>query len=443
MKQIIITIILSAALPIMLQAQLGKNILNRVKSTAENRVINKSATKTNEVMDKIEGKAATTKPKKEERSSSQTPAESTPKPEGEQKTNESSAKNSDLKLYAKFDFVPGEKIIYHNDFTGEAMGELPIGWNSNGTGAVATFSGVLGNWVKLNQNSMYLTDNKDSLSENFTVEFDLLLHRSNPKEPFPMMAFGVLASGSYSPVANELLKNYAGEFCTELKIQPYDNNGSHLHLQTFTERSKHLTTDIKKWQEMEQHFNKTIHVAMQVQKERLRVWFNEIKMYDLPKAIVAGSIINQLYFDVKRYGGPDEEVGYAIGNIKMAKGLPDTRHKLVEEGKFSTTGILFDVNAATIKPESNGVLKEIADVLQKHSEIKVKIIGHTDSDGSDNTNLDLSRKRAEAVKQFLIKEYAIDAARLDSEGKGEKEAIGDNKTKEGKAQNRRVEFVKQ
>jgi outer membrane protein OmpA-like peptidoglycan-associated protein len=194
---------------------------------------------------------------------------------------------------------------------------------------------------------------------------------------------------------------------------------------------------------LEQYFNKAIHVAMQVQKERLRIWFNETKLYDLPKAIVAGSIINQLYFDVKRYGGTDAEVGYAIGNIKIAKGLPDTRHKLIEEGKFSTTGILFDVNTATIKPESNGVLKEVADVLQKHAQLKVKIIGHTDSDGSDITNLELSKKRAEAVMQALIRDYGIDRNRLESDGKGESVPVGDNKTKEGKSQNRRVEFVKQ
>ncbi len=348
-----------------------------------------------------------------------------------------------IKSYAKYDFVPGEKIIYANDFAQDAMGELPVGWNSNGTGAVVTLSGLKGNWAQLYQNAAYLTDNKDSLSENFTVEFDLVLRRTNAQAPFPMMAFGVLASGEYAPTANELLKNYTATFATELRIQPYDNNNSHVHLHTYSDREKYLTTDIKKFGELQNHFNKVIHVAMQVQKERLRIWFNEKKLYDLPKAIIAGAVINQLYFDVKRYGGAEEEVGYAIGNIKIAKGLPDTRHKLMEEGKFSTTGILFDVNSATIKPESNGVLKEIADVLQQYAEIKVKIIGHTDSDGSDAANLELSKKRAAAVKEMLSKDFGIDSARLESDGKGETMPAGDNKTKEGKTQNRRVEFIKQ
>jgi OmpA-OmpF porin, OOP family len=423
MQRTLIIILLLAATPFFVQAQTGGGLLNKIKNKVNNRVDKKIDHEIDKTLDKMEGKDQ--------------PSSNNSKP------NDAPAANTGLQSYAKYDFVPGEKIIYSNDFAVDAMGEMPIGWNSNGTGAVVTINGLKGNWVQLHQNSAYLTDNKDSLTENFTVEFDLVLRRTNPKAPFPMMAFGVLASDTYEPNANELLKDYTSTFATELRIQPYDNNTSHLHLHTYKDRKKYLTTDIKKFGILEQYFNKVIHVAMQVQKERLRIWFNETKLYDLPKAIVAGSVINQLYFDVKRYGGEDVEVGYAIGNIKIAKGLPDTRHKLVEEGKFSTTGILFDVNAATIKPESSGVFKEIADVLQKHPELKVKIIGHTDSDGTDAANLELSKKRAEAVKQALIKAHGIDSSRLESDGKGETAPVGDNKTREGKTQNRRVEFVKQ
>jgi OmpA-OmpF porin, OOP family len=423
-KKIILLLIVAA--PMISKAQLG-NFANRVK--------NKVITKTNARIDK-KVDAEIEKTLDEIEGKNQAPAK------GNQQTNQTPSSHPGVQSHAKYDFVPGEKIIYVNDFATDAMGELPVGWNSNGTGAVVTLSGQKGNWAQLLQNSVYLTDNKDSLTENFTVEFDLVLRRTNTKAPFPVLAFGVLASGEYSSTANELLKGYINTFATELKIQPYDNNGSQIHLNTWAERKKYLATDIKNFGELQQQFNKVIHVAMQVQKERLRIWFNENKLYDLPKAIAGDAIINQLYFDVKRYGGDDAEVGYAIGNIKIAKGLPDTRHKLIEEGKFSTTGILFDVNSATIKPESNGVLKEIADVLKQFPEIKVNIIGHTDSDGSDATNLELSKKRAAAVKDILAKEFGIDKSRIESDGKGETLAVGDNKTKKGKAQNRRVEFVK-
>jgi OmpA-OmpF porin, OOP family len=413
-----------AITPLLSHVQLGNRLLNKVKSKVNQRIDKKTDAAIDKTLDEVEGK--------------EKPATST----GNTKQTESSVSTTGLQSYAKYDFVPGEKIIYSNDFATDAMGELPIGWNSNGTGAVVTINGLKGNWAQLHQNSVYLTDNKESFTENFTVEFDLVLRRTNPKAPFPMMAFGLFASGTYAPADNEMLKKYTENFATELRIQPYDHNSSTLHMHTYKDWEKYLITDLKKFGVLEQYFNKTIHVAMQVQKERIRIWFNETKLYDLPKAIAPETVINQLYFDVKRYGGEDTEVGYAIGNIKIAKGLPDTRHKLVEEGKFSTTGILFDVNTAVIKPESSGVLKEVADVLQKHPELKVNIIGHTDSDGSDAANLELSKKRAEAVKQALIKDFGIDGARLESDGKGESAPAGDNKTKEGKAQNRRVEFIK-
>ncbi len=103
---------------------------------------------------------------------------------------------------------------------------------------------------------------------------------------------------------------------------------------------------------------------------------------------------------------------------------------------------MFDVNSAAIKPESYGTLKEIAGVLQDNADVKVKIIGHTDSDGDDALNLALSKKRAEAVKSALTDEFKIDGSRIATDGKGETDPVADNKTPEGKAQNRRVEFVK-
>jgi outer membrane protein OmpA-like peptidoglycan-associated protein len=103
---------------------------------------------------------------------------------------------------------------------------------------------------------------------------------------------------------------------------------------------------------------------------------------------------------------------------------------------------LFDVNSDKIKSASYGTLKEIATVLNENADVKVKIVGHTDSDGDDAKNLELSKKRAAAVKAALSAEFGIDASRMETTGMGETKPAGDNKTAEGKAQNRRVEFVK-
>src|SRR5690606_32996503 len=112
------------------------------------------------------------------------------------------------------------------------------------------------------------------------------------------------------------------------------------------------------------------------------------------------------------------------------------------EGRLVTQGILFDVNSATIKPESAGTLKGIADVLKENPGVHVKIIGHTDSDGDEAANLILSQKRSASVKNALSQAYGIDTSRMETEGKGESDPIADNDTSEGKTNNRRVEFVK-
>jgi outer membrane protein OmpA-like peptidoglycan-associated protein len=131
-----------------------------------------------------------------------------------------------------------------------------------------------------------------------------------------------------------------------------------------------------------------------------------------------------------------------FGNIRLAVGAPDTRNKLITEGKFSTTGILFAVNSAAVKPESYGTLKDIADVLKDDPALKVMIVGHTDGDGDAARNLTLSQKRADAVKDELVKEFGIDASRLQTDGKGSAQPVAPNTTATGKAQNRRVEFIK-
>jgi len=95
-----------------------------------------------------------------------------------------------------------------------------------------------------------------------------------------------------------------------------------------------------------------------------------------------------------------------------------------------------------IKAPSYGALQDIAATLTANPAIHVKIVGHTDSDGEDAANLELSQKRAQAVKAMLVATFNIDAARLTTEGKGETQPIDNNTTSEGKANNRRVEFIK-
>ena len=210
----------------------------------------------------------------------------------------------------------------------------------------------------------------------------------------------------------------------------------------FTDAKNYFTSEPKNYDDLDKYYGQPVHVSIQVQKQRFRMWMNETKLFDVPKGVDTSYKMNQLFFKVGQTNYSEEQYGVYITNIKTAAGLPDTRHKLIEEGKFSTTGILFNINSAKIKEESYGVVKEIATVLKENPSVKIKIIGHTSSDGDDAANMELSKQRAVAVKEYLAREFSIDATRMETEGKGETKPVGDNKTKEGRAQNRRVEFVK-
>jgi OOP family OmpA-OmpF porin len=102
-------------------------------------------------------------------------------------------------------------------------------------------------------------------------------------------------------------------------------------------------------------------------------------------------------------------------------------------------GIEFDFNKDTIRPESEPLLDEAANVLAEFPGVKIAIVGHTDNVGTEDFNLDLSRRRAEAVKAYLVKK-GVDADRITTDGKGPNAPIADNATEEGRAQNRRIEF---
>jgi outer membrane protein OmpA-like peptidoglycan-associated protein len=118
----------------------------------------------------------------------------------------------------------------------------------------------------------------------------------------------------------------------------------------------------------------------------------------------------------------------------MAKGLGDTGH-------IALYGIYFDTDKAVIKPESRPTLEQIAKLLAGQPQLNVFIVGHTDSQGTFDYNLDLSRRRAEAIAQELVKSYRIAQPRLRTAGVSLLAPIGSNATEGGRALNRRVELV--
>jgi outer membrane protein OmpA-like peptidoglycan-associated protein len=425
MKQKFFIVALIALMPLAADAQLN-NILNKVKNKAKQRGENKVDQQIDKTLDEIEGKK-----------------KAAPAPEAsETKSTEREEQPATLKSFSKYDFIPGDSVLYYDAFEGEALSELPTGWNTTGTGEVATFEKFPGNWLRLHKPFTYLTSNQSKFGENYTLEFDVILQLKNNGWGFPALVFGMVSSGDESNTSNEFLRDYKRYGAVVVTVMPNDYSGSKVRLNSFADRKDDYKSDNKAYEPLEKSFGRPFHIAVQVQKERFRMWINQDKIFDVPKGVPLNHIMNQLFFEVTHTNYPEDQYGVYVSNIKVATGRPDTRHKLIEEGKFSTTGILFDFQSAEIKPESYAVVKEISGVLKDNESVRIKVLGHTSSDGDDNANMELSKKRAASVKNMLVNEFAIDASRIETEGMGETKPVADNKTKEGKVLNRRVEFVK-
>lgn len=429
MNRKIIIALLLAALPFAADAQFS-GILNKVKTKAKQRADNKIDREIDKSLDEMEGKKTTA------------PASSPASPASTTQAKEEAVAESGPKSFTKYDFIPGEQILYYDNFEGEALAELPTNWNTSGTGEVTTLDKFPGNWLRLHKPFTYLSSNQKQFGENYTVEFDLILQLKNTGWSYPEFYFGLFSSKDEPNGGNNFLKEQKKYASVVATIIPHESSNSRTKMNSYLENRSYFSGDSKMYEKLDKSYGKPVHIAIQVQKERLRMWINEDKLFDVPKAIPIGTIMNQLYFEVSHTNYSEEQYAIYVSNIKVATGKPDTRHKLIEEGKFSTTGILFDFQSAVIKPESYAVVKDIAAVLKENGSIRVKVVGHTSSDGDDKANLELSKKRAEAVKELLVNEFGLDASRLDTEGKGETQPVGDNKTKEGKVANRRVEFIK-
>jgi outer membrane protein OmpA-like peptidoglycan-associated protein len=388
-------------------AQFG-GILDKAKKKAEEKVTKKADQKTD---DALEGKDGT------QGSGESGAAEAGGNPSG----------GTGIKAYSKFDFVPGQVVLAFDDFMQDEVGNFPAKWNTNASGEVVTLEGKPGQWFMLTAGGVFLPEYIDSLPDNFTLEFDLVCDRPQHAQTF----YAVLSD--FDPSENLVSWRSSSN---NYVVTIYPSGGS-----TTSERRKMGVGEgstaatsgaLAKWDE-------PVHVAIWRQKERVRVYFNESKAWDIPKAVAPEAKLGTFLINVNTI---DESFRYYIGNLRLAVGAPDTRSKLITEGKWVTTGILFDVNSANIKPTSYGTLKEIAGVLKENAGVRVKIIGHTDADGQEAANLDLSKRRAASVKEFLAKEFSIDESRMETDGLGESKPVDKNDTPAGKANNRRVEFVK-
>jgi len=401
--------------------KLGDAAKNAAKRTVENRVEKKAADETDKAMDKLEKKGKKKDKNQSEDSGSNTSDEGI----------NGNGKSASLQSYSKFDFVPGEKVIFFDDFTQDAIGDFPALYNTNGSGEIVTTNLYPGNWMKyVSSDGTIWTDKLLKLPDNYTVEFDVIPIKGTEGGmggwSFRLMKCINEKSWDGGAVPGKAGFEFGVEYFGRAYYRAYNNN---LDGNFWDQKGNN---DDKNTYEKE---NQKYHISVWVQKTRVRIYQNETKMFDAPRAFPDAAMkMDRLRF---------EEGAAMISNIRIAVGAPDMRNKLITEGKLVTYGIYFDVNKDVVKPESYGTLKDIAAVLNEVPDVKVKIVGHTDSDGDDASNLDLSKRRSASVKAELKKNFNVNGDRLVTDGMGETKPIAPNDTPVNKALNRRVEFIKQ
>jgi OmpA-OmpF porin, OOP family len=427
MKKTILYFVLSLVMFILSTDIYAQNsVEEKVKTKTNNRANNKVDQGINKGLDAVEGGVKDLFKKK-----SKSVEENQPEGEGQatQPDVQKSGKSDDtpsLQAYSKYDFIPGDKVLLYEDFSQDAVGDFPALWTTDVAGEVNALNIAPGNWFNLNSTEgTYWFMQDIDFPKNFILEMDIVPKKEGGRYAADVVLFG---EGSHS----EMDKN----------IDP-GNSGLHIKIEKdIWETAGYKKGVSEKLTGSSSNFlvepEKVNHVIIWVQNRRVRIYHKGGKVIDVPTNIYEGSKFSRLCF--KLYRGAS--AGSYISNIKVTTAAPDTRNKLLTEGKLVTYGIYFDVNKDVVKPESYGTLKDIATVLNEVPDVKVKIVGHTDADGQDAANLDLSQRRAAAVKAELAKNFGVTGDRLVTDGMGESQPVAPNDTPSNKALNRRVEFVK-
>ena len=383
----------------------AQGILDRVKQKAKDKVNQRADEKLDKAMDKTlddaENKTKGNGDNTENRSAANAKSNTL-----------ASTGSSNIKAYQNYDFVPGDKILFEDHFSDDRDAEFPAHWQlEKGQGQLnkiqseESFFLTEGNYVVVKprmKTDKYLTD-------PFTVEFDylnkdhaystlLFLRKPNSNEVDNYVGIGE-SEVSYTIDADQTSKRYPGEFGED--------------------------NFINKWH----------HIAIAVNNHQIKVYVDQNRVLVVPDT--------KADFSGLAFGGvASEEKPLIFKNVRIASGGGmNLIGKKFTESKIVTHGINFDVDKATMRPESMGTLNMIVQVLKENPDVKFEIDGHSDNTGNSSHNLTLSQQRAEAVKAQLVA-MGISQSRLTVKGFGDSKPLNENTTPEGRANNRRVEFVR-
>lgn len=308
------------------------------------------------------------------------------------------------KISTKFDYVPGDKVLYQDDFSSDPVGEFPARLRL----IVGNFEVVESDgkhWFRLvGDNGEFQLKEINNLPERWTFEFDL-----RADTPARLEVHGPRADG---------------------KESWWVDFGTHGNDLAFMANGRESTTTLSSGD-----FSGSHRISFMAMGKSLKVYVDQDRVVNVPEleaAIPPGTLTFRMR---------SPQANALITNLRFAE-KSEPKKDLLADGPFVTHGIYFDSGSDHVRAESAPVLRQLAAYLTADGAVRVQITGHTDDVGADAANLDLSGRRAAAVAAVLVSDFGIDAGRFETEGKGETLPIAKNDSPEGRSMNRRVEFAK-
>ena len=442
MKRIIVIMIVSLLASCF--AANGQGLLRslgeRAKNAVENKITQKVDEAINNAVDKAADKAESKiKGKKKDVQAAdekqEKPAASEEKPAVSEQKPAKKVQNS----YAKSDFVPGDEIFFEDDFANEKLGEFPLRWDLL-DGYVETVS-LEGRKVLaftdngLGQVMPLMKDNKwNWLPEIFTLEFDLFVAPISDDGGSTLemqLCFGDRGASDYYNAQSYVDFRYREDGSSSMAWRLRKPSSS---AQTAGDKQLGLNPGFGDYNGKDNPLKagEWNHFAFSFNKRAFKGYINGFRIINVPAMEAPG------YF----YFNSASQYAYSgISNVRLAKGAVPLYDRLMSEGKIVTHAITFETGKADLKPESMVEINRVAKLMKDNPGLEFEVQGHCDATGSDKVNDPLSQKRAEAIVAALVEE-GIAEARLTAVGKGSHQPIASNSTDEGRAKNRRVEFIK-
>ncbi len=314
--------------------------------------------------------------------------------------------------HANYDFKPGERTIFAEDFSSDNVGDFPRSLEFvEGNLEVVAWRG--GRALRGQTTGAFDVHLPEVLPERFTLEFDFYTPAFVSDIHVRMVdAEGEPAGANYLQVSG-YSRNGIGLASNDRDgVSALDGEASAMILAEMTP------------------------IRLMADGSYVKVYVGTRRVANIPNADFGRSrTLRFILADVR------SEPVY-IGPIRVAAGGRDLYEALESEGRVAVQDILFDTGAATIQPASAEALQAIATLLTEHADLRLLVEGHTDDRGGFEANMALSKERAAAMKTYLVENHGIDGARLKTIGLGATQPAASNDTEAGRAGNRRVELVK-